>query len=138
MPVTQICVFVENKPGRFAEVASRLEQVKVRILAFCIADAGDFGIIRLIVNKPESSIKALEGLAKSINQVVVIPIAEQTSLSKIANLLGDKKVNIDYAYTSAIPINGNLALILRVSDTEKTEKILMENDIKVLTQKDFG
>lgn len=122
---------VTTYPGTpSSEIADNLSHVA--------KDAGDFGIIRLIVNKPESSIKALEGLAKSINQVVVIPIAEQTSLSKIANLLGDKKVNIDYAYTSAIPINGNLALILRVSDTEKTEKILMENDIKVLTQKDFG
>ncbi|MEM3437829.1 MAG: hypothetical protein QXP55_04790 [Nitrososphaerales archaeon] len=137
MPITQISVFVENKPGRFAEVTSRLEHAQAKILAFCIADVGDFGIIRLIVNKPELSIKALEGFAKSINQVVVIPITEQTSVSKIANLLGSKKINIDYAYTSAIPINGNLALILRVSDAEKTERILMENNIKVLTQKDF-
>lgn len=138
MPVAQISVFVENKPGRFAEVASRLEHVQAKILAFCIADAGDFGIIRLIVDKPEPSIRALEGFAKSVNQVVVIPITEQTSVSKIANLLGSKKINIDYAYTSAIPINGNLALVLRVGDVEKTEKVLMENDVKVLTQKDFG
>ncbi|MEM3382888.1 MAG: hypothetical protein QXL52_00515 [Nitrososphaerales archaeon] len=138
MPITQISIFVENKPGRFAEVATRLARVQVKILAFCIADAGDFGIIRLIVDRPEQSIKALEGFAKSVNQVVVIPITEQTSVAKIANLLGSKKINIDYAYTSAIPIDGNLALILRVNDTEKTEKILMENNFKVLTQKDFG
>ena len=137
MPVTQISVFVENKPGRFAEIATRLEHVKVKILAFCIADAGDFGIIRLIVNKPELARKALEGFAESIIQVVVAPITEQVSVSKIANLLGSKKVNIDYAYTSAIPINGNLSLILRVNDVERTEKILRENSIEVLTQKDF-
>ncbi len=134
MPVAQISVFVENKPGRFAEVATRLEHVKVRILAFCIADAGDFGIIRLVVNKPEIAIRALEGFAESTVQVVVIPIMEQFSLSKIANLLGSKKVNIDYAYTSAMTINGNLALILRVDDIERTEKILIENGIKVLTK----
>ncbi|MCP8316476.1 MAG: acetolactate synthase [archaeon] len=137
MPVTQISVFVENKPGRFAKIATRLERVKVKILAFCIADAGDFGIIRLIVNKPEIAIKALKGFAESIIQVVIIPITERVSVSKIANLLGSKKVNIDYAYTSTIPINGNPALILRVDDIERTEKILMENDIKVLAQEDL-
>jgi hypothetical protein len=137
MPVTQISVFVENKPGRFSEVATRLERVKVKMLAFCIADAGDFGIIRLIVNKPETAIKELEGFAQSTIQVVIIPITKQFSVSKIANLLGSKKVNIDYAYTSAMTQNGNLALILRVDDIERTEKMLMENNVKILIQKDF-
>ncbi len=98
---------------------------------------GFTGVIRLIVNKPELARKALEVFPESIMQVVVVPITAQVSVSKIANLLGSKKVNIDYAYTSAIPINGNLALILRVNDVERTEKILKENSIEVLTQKDF-
>ncbi|MGQ9718819.1 MAG: acetolactate synthase [Nitrososphaerales archaeon] len=138
MTVTQISIFVENKPGRFAEISTRLERAKVKTLAFCIADAGDFGIIRLVVNRPELATKALKGFAGSSIQVIATSITEKFSVSKIADLLGSKKINIDYAYTSTMHIGGNATLILRVDDIERTEKTLKEKGAKVLVQEDLS
>jgi hypothetical protein len=138
MAVTQISIFVENKPGRFAEISTRLEQAKVKTLAFCIADAGDFGIIRLVVDRPEIAINALKEFAGSSIQVIATSITEKFSVSKIADLLRSKNINIDYAYTSTTHIGGNPTLILRVNDIERTEKALKEKGARVLMQEDLS
>ncbi|MFP3905224.1 MAG: hypothetical protein ACLFWB_13340, partial [Armatimonadota bacterium] len=48
----QVSVFLENKSGRLAEVCDVLGKADVNIRALCIADTSDFGILRLIVDKP--------------------------------------------------------------------------------------
>ena len=52
MLVKQISIFLENKSGRLAEVTKTLGANNIDISALSIADTADFGILRLIVNKP--------------------------------------------------------------------------------------
>lgn len=52
MFIKQLSIFVENKPGRLAEITSVLEKNNIDIRALSIADTKDFGILRLIVNNP--------------------------------------------------------------------------------------
>lgn len=121
------------------EVMARLDKSKIEIFALSIADAGEFGLVRLIASDPERASKILEdadfNLAKSRKntEVTAILITERDKISKVTKILGDNDINIEYAYSSAIQVGGKMALILRVSDTEKAEKILKENDVMVLS-----
>jgi len=45
MKVQQISVFLENKSGRLAEVASILADADVNIRALALADTSDFGVL---------------------------------------------------------------------------------------------
>jgi ACT domain-containing protein len=47
--IKQISIFLENKPGRLAEVAEAMNEAKINILAFSIAEAGDFGVVRMLL-----------------------------------------------------------------------------------------
>lgn len=60
MYVKQISVFLENKSGRLAEVTSILGKNNIDISALSIADTTDFGILRLIVNKPDLALQVLK------------------------------------------------------------------------------
>ena len=60
MQIQQISVFVENKSGRLAEITEALAAANVDIRAVSIADTSDFGILRLIVNKPKEAVEALK------------------------------------------------------------------------------
>jgi hypothetical protein len=51
--IKQISIFVENKPGRMARVARTLADAGVNIRALTIAEAGDFGVIRMVVDNTE-------------------------------------------------------------------------------------
>ena len=58
MLVKQISVFLENKEGRVAQVTQILSDSDINIRALSIADTTEFGILRLIVDKPEIAEKA--------------------------------------------------------------------------------
>ena len=59
MTIKQISVFLENKGGRLNEVARVLAANDINMLAFCIAETTDFGLMRLIVQEVDRAVEAL-------------------------------------------------------------------------------
>ncbi len=139
MPVQQVSVFLDNKPGALSKLFDYLDRFKIRIFALSIADAGEFGLIRMITEDAGKATKILEdatfNLAKSKKnvEVTVILTTEKDKISRIAKILGDNDLNIAYAYSSAVHIDGKFALVVRADDLEKAEKILEENDVAILS-----
>lgn len=143
MPIKQVSVFLDNRPGALSEVIEHVDKFKMKIFALSIADAGEFGLVRMITEDPEKAEKDLENsdfiLAKSKKntEVIAILITENGKVSTIAKILGDENLNIEYAYSSAVLVNGKLAVILRVNDLKKAEKMLRENNIPILSLEDI-
>jgi hypothetical protein len=139
LPITQVSVFLDNHPGSLFDVMSKLDQNKLKIFALSIADAGEFGLVRLITEEPEKATKFLEdaefNLAKSKKntEVTAIFVSANDTMSKITKILGDGGINIEYAYSSAIHVDGEVALILRPSNVEKAEQMLTANGVAVLS-----
>ena len=65
MLIKQLSIFVENKSGRLAEITAIMAQAGVDIRALSIADTTDFGILRIIVDKPDIAAEALRFLGTS-------------------------------------------------------------------------
>ena len=59
MLIKQLSIFLENKKGRFTEVAKILGEAGVNMSAFTVAENSDFGILRLIVSDTEKAISVL-------------------------------------------------------------------------------
>jgi hypothetical protein len=139
MPIQQVSVFLDNSPGSLSELITYLDRFKIKIFALSIADAGEFGLIRMITEDAGRATKILEdadfNLAKSKKniEVTVILTTEKDKISRIAKILGDNDLNIEYAYSSAVRIDGKFALVLRVDDLDKAERILEENNIVILS-----
>lgn len=124
--IKQISVFVENKPGRLAAVTEKLYERGINIRAFTIAEAGDFGIIRMVVDKTEEAYKVLKeaGFTVGLTNVLAVEVEDKPgSLYKIAKALGDEGVNIEYVY--AFTSEEHKALIIfRVNDVDMAKKVL--------------
>ena len=139
MPIQQVSVFLDNRPGSLSELITYLDRFQIKIFALSIADAGEFGLIRMITEDAGRVTKILEdadfNLAKSKRniEVTVILTTEKDKVSKIAKILGDNDLNIDYAYSSAVRIDGKFALVLRIDDLDRAERILEENGITILS-----
>jgi len=126
--IKQISLFSENKPGRLLKVADVLGKKNISIRAFTIAESGDFGIIRIVVDKPDSAFDVLkqEGFTVSETDVIGIEIDDiPGSLKETAELLAEGQINIDYAY-AFISRNQKAVLVIRVTDLEKA-LIFLEN-----------
>ncbi len=136
--IEQISIFSENKPGRLAAIAEALEEVRVNILAFSIAEAEGFGVIRAIVDRPEAAHKKLTDLGFTVSYTDVIAVQmrdEPGGLKEIARVLGENAVNIEYAY--AYSGKDAAVLILRVDDTEEAIKDLLSRGCKLLEGSHF-
>jgi hypothetical protein len=143
VPITQVSIFLDNRPGSLFEAISQLDKNKIKVYALSIAEAGEFGLIRLITEEPEKTSRVLEdaefNLAKSKKNTEVTALfsSKHDSLSKITKILGDSDINIEYAYSSAVHVDGKVALILRPSNLEKAEQMLTANGISILSLDDI-
>jgi len=95
--IKQISLFVENRPGRTAKVAKTLSDAGVNIRALTIAEAGDFGVIRMVLDDPEKGYKVLKENAFTVSMTDVLAVEMKDTpggLYEIVNTLGLNSVNV--------------------------------------------
>lgn len=123
--IKQISVFSENRPGRLAAIAHALGEENINILAFSIAEANGFGVVRALVDQPEKAYRKLSSIGFNVAFTDVIAVQMQDrpgGLYEIAKMLGDANINIEYSY--AYSGKEGAVLILRVDQVvDAIEKI---------------
>jgi len=125
--VTQLSVFLDNKPGTLAAVCDELAKHKVNIYALTISDTVDHAVVRMIVSDTQRALNVLESRGTLVvdNNVLMIENSNKPgSLSAIAGKLAKAKINIEYAYLATKPGDKSGLLVLRASDTKKALKVL--------------
>jgi len=136
--IKQISVFSENKPGRLAAIARALQDERINILAFSIAEADGFGVVRALVDKPEMAYRKLTSLGFNVAFTDVLAVRMRDipgGLYEIARILGDGNINIEYSY--AYSGKDAAVLILRVDDTETAIMLLHEKEAELLESSVF-
>jgi len=134
MGIKQISVFLDNTTGRLGEVTKTLADAQVNLRAISIADTADFGILRLIVDKNDKAVEALNtsGFTTRQTDVVAVEIEDTPgSLAKLMELFQKSQVNIEYLYASLEGQIGKAVVIFKIKDHEKGQKILSDNNIKL-------
>lgn len=137
--IKQISIFSENKPGRLAAIARALEEAGINILAFSIAEANGFGVVRALVNKPDAAYETLTKLGFMVSFTDVIAVAmrdEPGGLFDIASILGDAGINIEYSY--AYSGKEGAVLILRVDRVEEGITKVLDAGGKLLEAEQFS
>jgi hypothetical protein len=137
--IKQISLFAENKPGRLANIANNFSKSGINIRAFTIAEAGDFGIIRMVVDRPEDAHEMLHNAGFTVSETNVLGVEMEDvpgGLGKIADVLGDRNINIDYAYAFVTKTEKAL-LILRVNDIEGAILVLQGAGIRMVDMADI-
>jgi hypothetical protein len=133
MTVDQISVFVENKPGRLAEIATILGDAGVDMRAMSIADTSDFGILRLIVDDPKRAQDLLDsaGCVVSVTPVLAVSIADKPgSLAKVLGVLSGADISVEYAYAFITRKQNDAYVIFRVEDNVRALEILTKHGVK--------
>ncbi len=135
MLIQQISVFLENKSGRLAEVTKTLADKDIDICALSIADTTDFGILRLIVNKPKEAEKILSenDFTVSCTDVVAIAIEDKPGgLAYVLEILQSNSISIEYMYAFVGKFGNEAFVILRVENPDNALKTLKNCDVKVI------
>lgn len=137
MTVKQLSIFVENRSGRMAEITRKIADAGIDIRALSIADTTDFGILRLIVDKPEQAEHTLKGkgLTVSLTDVIAMQIADKPGgFADAISHLTAANIDVEYMYAFVCRREGQACVIIRVENNADAIKVLKENNIGMLTQ----
>ena len=141
MFVKQLSVFVENKFGRISEIINALAENSIDISALSLADTSEFGILRLIVDKPELAVDVLkeEGVIVKLSDVLAIAIDDAPGgLAKALSVLTEATVVIEYMYAFIGKADGKAMTVIRVDDEAKAIDALNKGGVTLLTTDDIS
>ena len=141
MTVKQISVFLENKPGKLADFTDVLSKNEIDMRALSLAEAEDFGIVRIIVDDVYNASTVLKdaGYVFSITKVLAVAIPDEPGgLYKVIRTLGDNDVNVEYMYAFTTKKEGVAYMIFRVQDNKKAVEVLQKNGIRPVCQDELA
>ena len=136
MALSQLSIFVENKPGSLNEIIGALGALEINIRALSLADTESFGILRLIVDHPEQAAEKLRGrYSVKLNHVVGVRMEDRPGgLSVPLSALANAGVSVEYAYAFIGKRDNDACVILRTDNREKAEAALRAAGIAMVEE----
>ena len=138
MLIKQLSVFLEDRSGRLTELTRILAENDVNITALSVAETADYGIVRMVVGRPELAKEVLEkaGFSIGLTDVVCVNMPDKPgSLYRILEILTDEKINIDYMY--AFSKNAVALAVIRAADVAQVIEVLQQHRLQLLSQSDI-
>lgn len=138
--IKQLSVFVENRPGSLMKVTSALTEAHINIRAIASFDTPEFGILRLVVDKPAEAKAYLtgKGFVVRIHDVIGVELKdEKGNLNRMLSILADGEININYIYSFVIRENRAPVMVFNTDDYEKAARVLEEADVKIAEETDL-
>jgi len=135
MKLKQLSLFLENKPGALSAPVKILAGAKINILTLSIAEAQQYGILRLVVRDWESAKKLLEknGLLVKVTDVLAIEVADHPGgLAEVLEVLEAAGINLEYMYAFTLKRGRKGMLLFRFDDPDKAIAVLQEHKINVV------
>jgi hypothetical protein len=131
-PVRQLSVFIANEAGRVSEVMGILGDGGVNIRGFSISDTSEYGILRIVVDRPDEAHALLKAHGFTVRETAVICIELPDvpgSLAGTLRIVSDAGVNIEYVYSLV-----STYVVLNVADVEGAMKLLSGKPVHLASQ----
>ena len=135
MVTKQISVFIENRKGRLGDILDVLKTKDVNIISLSLADTEQYGLLRIISDKPcegnELLVKA--GFSSQLTDVFILKIPhEPGALQNILRVISDEELNVEYMY--GLSVGGEEAsIVVKTSCLQKADEIFLKHGIETLS-----
>ena len=135
--ITQLSLFVENRPGALSEVCNVLKQSSINIHALSLADTQQFGILRLLVSDADAGKEALEsaGFVVKRNKVLAISVPDCAGgLAGVLEKIDNYKLSVEYMYAFTFGRAERAVIVFRFGDQEDAADKLAAEKLDFVTQ----
>ncbi|RKY61192.1 MAG: hypothetical protein DRP95_03175 [Candidatus Latescibacterota bacterium] len=123
----QIVVFAENRPGRLEKITGVLAEAGINIRAITIASSDRFGVVKLLVDRPDEALEKLKnaGLSASLQEVLAVPMEDRPGgLHRVLQVLASRGINVEDAYGFVEESGKRAILVVEVEDIKGAESLL--------------
>ena len=131
----QISVFVENVAGSLMKVTKELVAEGINLRAISSFDTPEFGILRLIVDRPEETTHLLKdkGFFVQTKDVIAVEIEDRSgSLNQMLEVLAEGNISINYIYSFVIREDQAPVMVFQTEYLEEAVQILKNHGINVI------
>lgn len=131
----QISVFVENVAGSLMKVTKELVAEGINLRAISSFDTPEFGILRLIVDRPEETAQLLKdkGFFVQTKDVIAVEIEDRSgSLNQMLEVLAEGNISINYIYSFVIREDQAPVMVFQTEYLEEAMQILKNHGINVI------
>ncbi len=136
----QLSVFVENEIGSLAKITTVLRENGINLRAISSFDSPEFGIMRMIVDKPEYTKEILtsKGFVVKITDVLAVELEDKPGdLDRVLNIISIAGLTINYIYSFVIRDGKSPLMVIHLDNMEKGYLTLKANEVKVLDQEEI-
>ena len=136
----QLSVFIENRQGRLGEVLQVLKDNDVNILSISLADTTEYGLLRLIVNKPEHARDVLlaAGFSSMLTEVLIIKVPHVAgALQNILSSIAKANVSIEYMYGLSVE-STDASIVMKTNELEEACGVLKSINIGTMTREEIS
>lgn len=141
MSIKQVSIFIENQPGKLAEVTDFIAKQQISLRALSIADTQDFGIVRIICEDSDKAVTALKAAeyVHTVTDVFAVELADEAgSLAKVLSVLADAGIQVEYTYAFlSTKKEGSAYMIFRVDRNEDAIQALNANGLHTVSQQEI-
>lgn len=134
MYIKQLSIFIENREGRLQEVLDVLKKDNVNIVSMSLADTSEYGLLRLLVDKPTVGKNALQeaGFSAMLTDVLAIRLSHRVGqLQELLEVICKSNINIEYMYALSTGTD-DASVVIKTSDLEKAAKLLQGTDVELM------
>jgi hypothetical protein len=134
--VRQLSVFIANESGRVSEVTGVLGDAGINLRGFSVSDTADFGILRLVVDKPDEAHALLRTAGFTVKETDVICILLPDvpgGLAGVLKVVSDAGVNIEYVYSLI-----STYVVLNVADVDRAVALLKDRPVRLVSQEEIA
>jgi hypothetical protein len=134
--VKQLSVFIANEAGRVSEVTGLLGERGINIRGFSVSDTADYGILRLVVDRPDEALTALKDAGFTVREddVICIDLPDRPGgLAGVLKIVSEAGVNIEYVYSLI-----STFVVVNVSDVDRALHLLGDRPVRLVSQADIA
>ncbi len=135
MVTKQLSVFIENRKGRLGDILDVLKKEGVNILSMSLADTAEYGLLRIIADKPQAGKDALTaaGFAGMLTDVFILKIPhEPGGLQRVLRVISSEELSVEYMY--GLSASGdNACIVAKISNLEQADEIFFKQGIETLS-----
>jgi hypothetical protein len=136
MLIKQLSVFLDNSPGRLKAATKVLSDANINMRALTLADTADFGVLRVIVDRPDEAMQILKShnFAVKMTDVLVVEMEDTPGgLTQVLDLLEVGNINIEYMYAFTSNKPRKALVIFRVNKPEEAIQCLKEGNVRLFS-----
>lgn len=138
--IKQLSIFVDNRPGRLKAVTGLLRNENINIRAVTIQNRNEFGIMNIIVDKPDEALLVLtdNGFACAEKKIIAILFDDRPGgFDDVLAIFVKNDINIKDSYAFVLESGKNAVFCIDIDENETVIELIKKNGFTLLEDNDI-